>query len=416
MGLVAMTHPGIAGTAYVDSLAFTTVYQPLGWTMVSSSAAANFFPAYARAVAPPTIAIGTSITAASSSNPDRRAYNDWFAWASVLGNANLSYKYNAGVPGNTTTQMLARIQTDVIARGPARCIIEGGTNDAYIGLVPVATFAANIQAMVAACLMAGIEPVLTTVMQRSDLASTLVEQYNIWLYLFAQAHGLRLIDFYSAMIDPTTGLTNTAYTADGLHPNAAGAQIMGQAAADVLAQGMGAWTPPLAQHQAAHSLNLLANALFLNSTSGLATGWVESGSGGTKSIITGDAAIKGNWQRISVAANSAQYGLLGLLASSWTPGDRLAFSGRMSWNVAPTGGSAQASLVYFNGGHQDFPIFNFPGVVTNKTFYLESVVPAGQVNIYAGLTIPLGSGGAATAQAAQWSIYNLTALGIAALL
>lgn len=53
---------------------------------------------------------------------------------------------HAGVGGDTSAQLLARIQADVIAKAPNWCHIMIGTNDARAS-VPLATYKANVQAI-----------------------------------------------------------------------------------------------------------------------------------------------------------------------------------------------------------------------------------------------------------------------------
>ncbi|WP_442601891.1 SGNH/GDSL hydrolase family protein [Paenibacillus sp. KN14-4R] len=76
--------------------------------------------------------------------------------------------YNAGVPGNNTTQGLARIQTDVIVREPDLTIIEFGMNDHYATalnthLVDKITFRHNLRQMVSQLCEIDCTPILCTI-------------------------------------------------------------------------------------------------------------------------------------------------------------------------------------------------------------------------------------------------------------
>lgn len=63
---------------------------------------------------------------------------------------------NAGIGGNTTSQMLARIQTDVLDYRPAWCAVWGGINDITGGVISADTTIANLSAIFDALEAAGI--------------------------------------------------------------------------------------------------------------------------------------------------------------------------------------------------------------------------------------------------------------------
>lgn len=74
------------------------------------------------------ICFGDSITEGNGPIPG------YFALASVLSGQQLRLVRNAGIGGNTTAQMLARVQADVVAYAPAYCIVLGGTNDSSVAV------------------------------------------------------------------------------------------------------------------------------------------------------------------------------------------------------------------------------------------------------------------------------------------
>lgn len=359
-----------------------------------------------------TIAIGTSITGQTSDAVgDSRGAKSWFSWACLLSNSQITFLRNAGVGGNTAAQILARLATDVVAYSPKNCIIEDGANDAYISLTTLASYAATKVAQVAALRAANIRPILCTVMQRSDVASDLVEEYNAFLHSYALVEGIDLINFHRAVLNPATGLTATANLADGLHPSEAGARLMGQAAATTLATNLPLWVPPLATHQGAHSKNLVPNGLLLNNGSGIGTGWAASG--GTASIVAGDGvSVLGNWQRLTENGHTTQRTLNATPFTGHSEGDRLAFCGWFQ-SSCTSGDTAAIALYYFNVGLATIPVFNFPGNVGPCMWYAEAVVPAGgEDGGYVYLTLPAGAGGNDWIQVAQVTVLNLTALGI----
>jgi lysophospholipase L1-like esterase len=131
---------------------------------------------------------------------------------------------NAGIAGNTTTQMLARFDTDVTPYAPATVFILGGTNDSG-ALVATATYQANIAAIVAKVRAIGARPVLGTIAPNNagGTRMTLVRQWNNWLKRYGAANGITVVDFYATLADPTNGQYLSAYSSgDGTHPNEAG--------------------------------------------------------------------------------------------------------------------------------------------------------------------------------------------------
>src|SRR5665213_3603750 len=80
-----------------------------------------------------TVWLGDSITALGSANPttpNDSLGSGWTAQAVILANGRIRQIHNAGIPDNTTSQILTRIQTDVVAYHPSKMVLLAGTNDA----------------------------------------------------------------------------------------------------------------------------------------------------------------------------------------------------------------------------------------------------------------------------------------------
>jgi acyl-CoA thioesterase I len=76
--------------------------------------------------------------------------------------------YNAGVPGNTTSQAMVRMQADVLDRHPDICIVEFGMNDHVAKAVDQravdpATFEANLRQMITNLQTIKCIPILCTI-------------------------------------------------------------------------------------------------------------------------------------------------------------------------------------------------------------------------------------------------------------
>jgi lysophospholipase L1-like esterase len=140
--------------------------------------------------------------------------------------------HNDGIPGQTTSQVLARFSSDVLGHGYARVIILCGTNDIIQNTPDIPDeLTANLQAMAVIASDAGIEVVLGELPPATsngvDLNAT-IATVNAAIIQLAAQHGYLLVDYNT----PLTG--HPEDFPDGLHPNAAGYALMEKALAGVV--------------------------------------------------------------------------------------------------------------------------------------------------------------------------------------
>jgi lysophospholipase L1-like esterase len=160
----------------------------------------------------------------------------YFTWANVLLKQAFTVVNYAGVSGDTTAGMLARVSTDVLAYNPGWCFVLAGTNDIATG-VSSATIIANLKAIYTALNAAGIKTVMLTILpdQRyaTDSGKRLIwSTVNLWMKEWAKLqNNLVLVDAAAAIIDPTaaTIVPRANTTSDGTHPLALGAYLIGKA-------------------------------------------------------------------------------------------------------------------------------------------------------------------------------------------
>jgi lysophospholipase L1-like esterase len=98
---------------------------------------------------------GDSITARNSDPTNNVQGDSWMTFCMLASNGALRYKWNGGVGGFTSTQLLAQFVSAVLATNPKLIGILVGTNDALDGSNKPTTTATNIKAMVAAAQAAG---------------------------------------------------------------------------------------------------------------------------------------------------------------------------------------------------------------------------------------------------------------------
>jgi lysophospholipase L1-like esterase len=154
---------------------------------------------------------------------------------------------NRGISGQTTPQMLIRFRPDVLALHPKVVVILAGTNDiaGNTGPMTLEAIEDNLQSMAELAKANGIRVVLSSVMPVCDYHRPQTAQrppekilaLNAWIKNYAAQNGHVYLDYHSAMLDEKQMLPREI-TNDGLHPNAAGYEIMGPLAEKAIAQAL----------------------------------------------------------------------------------------------------------------------------------------------------------------------------------
>jgi lysophospholipase L1-like esterase len=162
---------------------------------------------------------------------------------------------NRGIGGQTTSQMLLRFRSDVVALAPDAVVILAGTNDiaGNSGPVPLEVVKSNLASMADLARAHGIKVVLASLLPVSDgkkdaagkdLVRTTqrppetIRALNQWLADYARTSGHVYLDYFSATAD-ARGLLRPELNDDGLHPTAAGYAVMAPLAEKAIAQALG---------------------------------------------------------------------------------------------------------------------------------------------------------------------------------
>lgn len=351
------------------------------------------------------VALGDSLTQWQDNNPVYWRRPSWFTFASVMSKGQIGYAYNAGIGGNTTAQMIARFDTDVTTHAPATVVILGGRNDP-----DATTTITNLQTLVGLVEGIGALPVLGTLPPCNDPTTHVSDNIiNTWIRRYASTHGIPVIDFRSALVDPTNGNYQSAYYNDGTHPNDAGFAAMAQAAITALSPVLPPYWPHLTSDNT-DATNIIGMGALTGTVSNLIAGpWNIPVSSGTRttSQVT-DSAIQGNWVRIvDTGASGSTYVTQDLNAASLIAGHTYALSGRIKYS----GTSSLQVKVYIDvGGTEYRAISDWTSTISDGIYYLE--FPATANNVGWEFDIILGAG-AFDMSFAQPTLYDLTALGLA---
>jgi acyl-CoA thioesterase-1 len=136
---------------------------------------------------------------------------------------------SAAIEGQTSAEMLARFQADVLSKRPATVVILAGTNDILRTPNPdtqnVARMA-EMSAQLGARVVIGLLPPNEnweppSIINDPVAGRAEIQRFNQSLRALAGSFGYRVADYYAALTLPD-GSQNAALFADGTHPNLAG--------------------------------------------------------------------------------------------------------------------------------------------------------------------------------------------------
>ena len=141
-----------------------------------------------------------------------------------------------GISGHTSSQFLVRFREDVVNLKPEVVIINAGTNDCAENSGPFdvdITFG-NIVSMTEIAQANGIKVILSSVLPAAEFgwnrnitdAADRIAALNAKIKAYADEHKLPYVDYYSAVVYGPERALNPEYTNDGVHPTAAGYDVL----------------------------------------------------------------------------------------------------------------------------------------------------------------------------------------------
>jgi lysophospholipase L1-like esterase len=154
---------------------------------------------------------------------------------------------NRGISGQTTPQMLVRFYPDVIELKPAAVIILAGTNDIARNTGPETAemMQRNFMAMADLAKANGIKVIFCSIMPVSDYSRKQTGNHppadilkiNAWVRSYTAKIGAIYADYFPPLADEK-GFFKQPLSDDGLHPNAAGYELMAPVAAAAIQQAL----------------------------------------------------------------------------------------------------------------------------------------------------------------------------------
>jgi lysophospholipase L1-like esterase len=153
---------------------------------------------------------------------------------------------NRGIGGQVTGQMLLRFRQDVILLNPKVVVILAGTNDIPSHISPEDT-ENNLVSMVELARVHGIKVVLASLLpvsncyrpnQTTRRPLEKLQEINQWIKSYCRKEKLSFLDYFAAMSDGQ-GMLKCDLTVDGVHPNAAGYDVMAPLVEKAIARATG---------------------------------------------------------------------------------------------------------------------------------------------------------------------------------
>jgi lysophospholipase L1-like esterase len=343
--------------------------------------------------------------------------NGWFEQTlRALSGADQNYVFvrNAGIGGNTTPNMLARLDTDVLAYNPDVMFLMAGTNDILPGAVDAdyAAFFTTLEKIIVRAQLAGVNVILSTCPTK-DAAPAEIARAIPWYYMLAKHYGIPLIDAHRAVTDPVTGQYKTGYSDDGTHPNQTGiAAIVAQVSLSIGLDGNQAYRSVVATTTPRPD-NLILNGCFVNNTVPPAMDFWSVNTTGASFTQDTVAGVSGKaFDYVKTAAGGA-YALFGssVPAAQYLDGDVLVFSGLLSaTGLTGTPIAGHTVLMQFDSADSFRPINNHvvDSYRTLGEFSQEAVVPAGYGGVH-DLTPQWFVQDIGTYKAAELTLWNKSA-------
>jgi lysophospholipase L1-like esterase len=139
---------------------------------------------------------------------------------------------NRGITGQTTSQILLRVQQDVIALHPEAIVMEGGSNDMRYGFTPEA-IRDNMASIGEIAEANHIKVFLALMTPTCDCYTAVsgartperIRQLNALYEQLCREHGWVCMDYYTPLADPN-GLMRKELTLEGVHPDDAGYALL----------------------------------------------------------------------------------------------------------------------------------------------------------------------------------------------
>jgi lysophospholipase L1-like esterase len=370
----------------------------------------------------PFVAAGDTITAnggvlsATLANTLGRGYWVWAA-QNTRDRIVPVYQVNAGTGGNQASQLLARYETDVIAKSPKVVLLLIGTNDIVTGGRTAEAILADIDAMVAMNRGIGAVTIQGKVLPRGSAASPMTpSQIAVWEAVNAGLMERAAPDWLIWDAEPVIGAMDEQHTMlpghtvadDNVNPNTLGAQKIASVVQPLI-EGLIASGDGLFQTNDAPG-NLVPNG-FLHGSGGLKAGgvtgtipdgWTATDTAAGGALLVGSVIPRGDgfgqWAEMAVSGvysgNSRFCTIRRAFTHALPSGQRVQAEAEFeldeghsrvaSVSIAATLGSHSMESMAAFSGETAGPAGGFGGVIRTQPLQLSSAVTS--ITVFCKLT------------------------------
>lgn len=258
-------------------------------------------------------------------------FADW-AVIETGGLAAFPLALNKGIDGNTTAQMLARLQNDVIANSAAfDVLVHFGTGNDRLQGMSLAQTIRNLEYLYSALIRRGkiVIAIAETPVNGAGIGITeqqVADHFAVhaWYMNVAPSLGVIVVNPWDEMVDPASGdryWPKEGMTGDGLHPAPVGARIIGQHVAAALRRLFTMPAPLPTANVAYHATLAPGGSLIANSLLDGTGGTLGAGSNASGTLANGCTLLGSNLNGLAVAASkeTATVGAKQVLRITGTP-------------------------------------------------------------------------------------------------
>lgn len=344
-----------------------------------------------------SIMVGDSVALGNSVDSDTAVVEGtrtWFTHFLLRSNGRATFLWNAARGGTTSTQWLTWYQTEVLDRHPDLVVIQAPTTDPNRG-VSLTQTESNIGSMVDQAQTAGAQVAIANVLARPT-GHSYIAAINSWLVTYCDGKHIPLIDSYSQVVDPVSGNLQQQYdSGDGIHPNAAGAAVIGANAASTLAPILDP-NPAYLTSASPDSSSLVRDGLFTadRNNDGKPDNWSLPAVTRASYSLATESGTAGEMLEVSRSGSPADpTAVVDQSLSGWVAGDSLALAARVE--VSGSIAKYALRLVYRTGTgvYQYAAVGAGQGEITPTGFaYISGAVPTGTTRVDVQVMVPGGSG------------------------
>lgn len=324
----------------------------------------------------------------SSASASQRSERGPFTWANARAGNRFDLVHIAGTSGHVLSDMAARWATDVSAYSPGWVLVADAVNDATADRT-AAQMQADTETIIALARGDRVNLILLTVAPNN--AHTAVERdelnaYNRWLRALDE-RDVVVVDVAASIIDPSNGNFDTAFAADGLHPDPKGAARMSKVLYRTLTNLLperDPFPPP------GDDNNAVSNPWASGTPgAGLPTSWTTSGSA-TYSTVARTDSIPGNWMQMdSSAAASDSYvrQVINPLPAGFAVGDTVQLLVEAYIDSLTTATLIEANVQMRDSASAN--VFQLAGLINATGDFPLADAPQGEPLIFASLPVEI---------------------------